>query len=362
MTLQNNSTNIVKSSVERLRRRAVFAEYLTNWLFHFAIAAALSGAAALCFRVVANGSRAEASLFFALAAATPATAWLASRKKFMSYEGAVAWLDLRAGSTGILITDSELNDPNWKERAESLAFEESNLPKLKISRPILRMLAAVLFAIAAIAVPISRGGVRGNEVSARLLDQIDEKLKALEEEVRLEEKTAEELHQKIERAKEQIGEVQAETAYETVDRIQEKISEQAEKATESAEQIQQSLSEASKDATNDPSAAQEQLEQALAELKDSGLIKGLEEELSQLGIPENLQLPEGLKLDPAQLEKMSEALKEALKEKLQKMAKDGLLSKRESGKLASGKPGDKQIDWSKLQEHECDKECEEGGT
>ncbi|MFN0205886.1 MAG: hypothetical protein ACKVS6_06185 [Planctomycetota bacterium] len=362
MTLQNNSANIVKNSVERLRRRAIVAEYLTNWLFHFAIAVALAGAAALCLRVVTNSSRTEASLLFALAAVTPLSAWFASRHKFMSYKGAVAWLDLRAGSTGLLITDSEINDPNWKASAESLALEQSRAPKLRISKPILRMLAAVLFAIAAIAVPVSRGDARGNEVSARLLEQLDEKLKTLEEEVRLEEKTAEELHQKIERAKEQIGEVQAETAYETVDRIQEKISEQAEKATESAEQIQQSLSEASKDATNDPSAAQEQLEQALAELNDSGLIKGLEEELSQLGIPENLELPEGLKLDPAQLEKMSEALKEALKEKLQKMAKDGLLSKRESGKLASGKPGDKQIDWSKLQEHECEDECEEGGT
>lgn len=353
-------TNI-QGGVRRLRRHAAFAEFVAHFLFHLTIAVALSGAAAIFLRSFYQYSRFDASLAFVLVAFTPATAWFAARRNFISEATAAAWLDLRAGATGLLLTEIESGDGKWASRAEALLVNAAALPPIRIRKQMWKLAPAVIFAIAAVAVPISRAD-RVPALTAHSLEQIADKLAALEENVKLEEKTAEELHERLDRVREQLDAMRPEAAYEAIDRLQEKLQEESEKATEDASRAMQTFAKAGEATKSDPMAAQEQLEQALADVKNAGLTQGIADQLLKKGFPGNMSIPEGTKLEPAETLKLSEAAREALAEKLEKMAEAGLLTKKSGEKIAGNNSKKAKVDWDKFKEHKCDESCKEGGT
>src|SRR5262245_23026546 len=121
--------------VRRLRRRAIAADWLFEWALHLAVALAAAGGLALCARGFAGWDRARAALPFAIVGITPLTAWLRARRRFLSESGAAAWFDVRAGATGMLLTELELADSRWSARAAALAESASALPKIRL-RPL----------------------------------------------------------------------------------------------------------------------------------------------------------------------------------------------------------------------------------
>lgn len=349
----------LESSVRRLQKHAALAEFLTHWILHLTIATALSGAVAIFFRTFQGFTRGEAALSFLIVIFTPLTAWLAAKSKFIHRDTAAAWLDLRAGATGLLLTSAERPDERWSDATRAVAGRAGALPAISLRRQLLQFAPAILFAIAAIAIPVSRNA-RNASIPRAAAEALEEKLAILEQNIQLEEKTAEELRERVDRMKNEIETMQPEVAYEAVDRLEDKLQNEAVKAASSAREAMTALESAAM-TTKDAAAAQEALEQALSEMKGAGLEKGMEEKLSKTGISDNLTIPKNVKLSKNESEKLSNAAREALREKLEKLKKSGLLT---NSKLAmSGeKTGKKsQIDWNKFKEHQCDSTCK-GGT
>jgi hypothetical protein len=357
-------TDEITNQVRRLRRRAITADWLFEWTLHLAVALAAAGAFALCARGFAGWERARAAAPFAIVGITPFTAWLRARGRFLSERGAAAWFDVRAGATGLLLTDLELADARWHARAEALAERASALPKIRL-RPLAgRVVPSVLFAIAALWIPVSRASALPPALGAQAIDRLDRQLAALEEQVRLDEKVAIELKDRIQRMREELPDARPEAAYESIDRMHESLQREAEKAAEAAVRAMENFSRADADSSTDASEAQAELEQALADLRESGLTKNLptdlQDSLMAEGIPSTLELAPGQQLAPGKIAKLSEAAKAALAEKMKKLAKEGLPNKKMGAKDPKGQP--KPIDWDKFKDHKCEPECKEGGS
>ena len=105
------------------------------------------------------------------------------------------------------------------------------------------------------------------------------------------------------------------------------------------------------------------LQEAIQGLTENGMSKSIPESLEAQLVPATNEFPEGLQLDPSQLEALSEAMQELLKEQMDKLAAAGLLDASKLGKL--GKLGElgELGDLGKFKLHECTEDCKkEGGT
>jgi hypothetical protein len=356
------ASNSLDTRVAELRRRAALSEFLSEWSLHLAAAIVLAAAAALCARALLTWERPRAAWCFAIVALTPATAYFRARRRFLSSAGAAAWLDVRAGSTGLILTELETGDPAWGERAARLLARAPDLPAAPWRRVLTRTAPCAAFALAALLIPVSSAGAGSFGTAAAILDRLDEKLATLEEQIRIDETPAAELRQRLEQLRSDLPGAPPEVQLEALDRFDESLREEAAKAAEAAESAMQQMSaaESAADAASQekPADAQELLEKAVAELAQSGLEKGLEESLLREGFESDLTLPEGTRLDASKVQKVSKELREALAKKLAELQKSGL-TKKDGAKGAGEK---KKVDWSKFQEHECRPECKEGGS
>ncbi len=323
-------TNPLEAAARRLRRRALAAAYLGALARHATAALFVAGTAALVLRFFADATRAEAALAFALVLAAPVTAWLAARRRALSAEGAAAWLDVRAGATGLLVTELELADERWAGRAEELLGACVSLPRLRGRRIALPVLPAVGFAALALwlAVPVPAPGppVRLYE---NALERLREKLETLEETVALDDELAEELRGQLERLDDEADTARPEAAFEALDRLEERLESEALEAVEDALEARDQLGEAQRtalDADAEPGDAQELLERTMAELSEKGLAPNVPADLAERLGMEGLELPAGALLEAAELMELSDELAELLAEKIGELAEGGLLS------------------------------------
>lgn len=317
------------------------------------------GCVALLMRATLDADKARAALVFAPLALVPILAWRIANRKSLSRAGAAAWLDVRTGSTGALVTSFESPDGSWAGRVDHALGQVLELPRARLGRPLLLALGGVAFASLALFVPIPRT-VLGPSVALQAagVAKVEEKLATLEEEVTLQPEVAAELHETLNRLKDEDALANPESAFEAADRASERLEREAESRAEAAESAREGLAAAAASADSNPDAAQKDLDAALKELSKTGLSKGLSGALSnELGLS-SLEIPAGMKLEGAKVTAVSGELAARLGEKLAKLAKAGLL--KPGAFKGVGKPGEV----GEYKEHVCTAECAKnpGGT
>ena len=350
-----------------------------------AVAGLLLGALALVLRVLLGLDPREAAWCLAPLAILPISAWIRARRSRLSDVGAAVWFDRRAGAGGAVLAAHELADPRWTGRA--LAASRVELPAWRLRPAALRALGGLLFAAAALLVPVSRAAPEllvSPRVFEAPLEEIEEQLAVLEEHVELDQQRADELRERLEELHEQAQRApDPEGTFEALDRLAREVADESERAMEHALRAEQSLAAARQSATSAEPHSQEGQEadpdseasgaeqQASADEMRQHLDEALTE-LAQAGL--SLELPEGLasglelsnlagqlpaELDAGQLAQLAEALGEGLTSKLGELIAAGLLDPSQLDGLAGLGVGD----LSRYSLHECDESCEEpGGT
>lgn len=337
------------SSIHALRRRAILASFLGEWSIHALVALFVAGAAALLLRLLAGWPVEQAAWALALVALTPMTAWLRARQRFMSREAVAAWLDVRAGATGMLLAERETGDERWKDRAEALLAAAPANPKMRLQPAAVRSGTGIAFAALVLMVPMpdSATGLPSSFYDSAL-DTLHEKLETLEEEVELEPDESAQLHEQLERLESEVKqEISPEASFEAIDQLAGEMENSALEAQESIEQAAEALSESQADQSQaKPEDAQDALERALSKLAEAGLLSSLPEGLAaKLG--QDSQLPPGITLDISEMGALSDELRDLLAAKVGKLVKAGLLNPKALKKLA------KLGDLSEFKEHSC---------
>jgi hypothetical protein len=349
----------LEHSIELVRTRvfrAVFGSTFLSWL-----GAGLFGlgCVALLLRAALDMDLARAALVFAPLAVVPFLAWRIAQRKSLSRAGAAAWLDVRAGSTGAVVTSFETDDGSWGARVDHALAQTLELPRARLWRPALLALGGATFGTLALLVQIPRTPLGPSiALQAASVARVEEKLATLEEEVTLQPEVAAELHETLNRLKDDDALANPESAFEAADRAAERLEKEAESRAEAAESAREGLAAAAASADANPDAAQKDLDAALKELSKAGLARGLRGALSsELGLS-SLEIPAGMKLDGAKVEALSGELATKLGNKLAKLAKAGLL--KPGAFKGFGKPGE----LGEYKDHVCTAECAKkpGGT
>ena len=351
-------------AAQRLRRR-VFVAVFAARTAQFALAGLFAcGSAVLLARGVFDVERARAAWLFAPLALAPVFAWWRARRTELSHAGAVAWLDVHLGAGGAMLTRLEHDDVRWHAAVERAFERPVALPRARVGRPLLGLVPALAFAVAALFVELPRAIVlppRRVEEAATM--RVEEKLAALEEEVALEPELAQELEERLERLKDEPG--SPEDTFEALDQLDARLNAEGERLTEELRDAQESLARAAESASLDSDAAQRELEKTLGELTRAGFGKELPNEaLSALGAT-SLELPPGLKLTSEQMDALARSLDGALGEKLAQLERAGLGGKQPGKSGRPGKAGElAKLDDFKPTGHVCDESCakQPGGT
>jgi hypothetical protein len=347
----------LERAIADLRRRVLATHWLRHAALHGAVLLYAGGAAALLARALGGWERGAAAWVVAIVLAAPLSAWWLARRRAPSREAAAAWLDVRGGASGLVVTESELGSSSWSPAAEArLRGSLEALPRLDILDALRRLAPALAFAALALFVPIPRDEVGPPPaVADSALERVEEKLATLEETLELEPETAIEMEEQLERVAEESREGDAESTFEALDRLEERLEDAARDAETAALRAQHELAAA----TKDPSLAdaQQALENALAEMAEGGLAKDLPADVQSELLPGSLALPEGMQLTSAELAKLAKSLQGALDSKLGRLAQGRLLdpkSLRKLGELPT---------LEGFESHECDESClKPGGT
>ncbi len=345
----------------RLRRRALLAAFLGEWSRHALLAGFVAGAAALIARAAFDLPAPQAAWALLLVAVTPLTAWLRARGRFLSSAGAAAWLDLRAGATGLVLTEFEVADERWRARAVHLLGAREALPALRMRAPLVRTISGIAFVLLALWIELPSAAALGPapQLYDSALEDLRTKLETLEEVVGLQEETRAEIDERLARLEAEAEETRSpEATFEALDQLDERMAELAERAKDAAEEMSEAMDTAG-GGEEDPGARQEELERARAKLADAGLAAKLDEAVSAK-LAASLAPETGTTIDLSEWSKLSEELRAALEAKLAKLADAGLLKSGKLGKLAKlGEPGDLE----QFVMHQCDENCKKpGGT
>lgn len=321
----------IHGSLTRLRRRVALATYLGSLSRHVLVCALAGGSLALLLRIVGSLDQGQAVWALAIVAVTPLTAWYASRRRRLSTQGAAAYLDLRAGATGALLTELELSDPRWSSRADAALASVGEPPSVRAKPLAQRALFSLAFAalVLWVPVPVALSGPKPIIYTASL-DDLREKLETLEEQIRFEDETAAELEERLDRLQQEAQRVDnPEAMFEAIAEMDKGLEDLAKEARDASEQSMEEVAQAAAMAETDPAAAQSAMEAALAKLTQEGIKLGLPTDLAnELGLDpllENVDFPPGLALDPSQLQNLSQELAELLAEKLKALVDAGLL-------------------------------------
>ena len=352
----------IEDHLRRLRRRAQLATYLGVLSRHALAALFLAGIGALLLRVALGWEAMRAAWCLALLALAPFSAWWVARRRFLSTEGAAAWLDLRAGARGLLLTEIEVGDERWRERAEHDLRLIDGDPGLRLRPVALRCVGGGLFALLALWIDIPRPASPGPppELFAAAIEDLQEKLETLVEVVELEPETRAELESRLERLEQEVADAQnPEATFEALDQLEGRLEEEAERVQEAARAASEALAQASESAGHeDHDGTQEALQEAVSRLDSLGL-DSLPTDLGER-LAATLDMTAGARFDLSELTQLSQEMREALEGMLGELADAGLLPAGKLGQLGElGELGD----LSDFEFHECDEECEKpGGT
>jgi len=352
----------LEASIAALRRRRLAQRWVELAGMHAQVALFLAGGAALALRIFARWEGREAAPLLGLAALAVVSAFALARRSLPSVAKAVAWLDVRGGARGQVVTELELGTSEWSSAARAqLTTALAELPRISAARALRPVLPAAAFAALAVWVPIPRAAIGPPPVVAETaLEELHEKLETLEETLAIEPEVAEELEARLERIEGEAEDGEAASTFEAIDRLGERLEAEAAQALEAAQRAGDDLASAA----SDPSLAdaQESLDSALSGMEAAGLGKELPEAVKSALQPGSLSLPPGVQLSSAELAALSKELKGVLDERLAKLAAGRLIdaSKLRELKLGEGTlAGLGEFD----PDHVCDEECKKpGGT
>jgi len=307
------------------------ATYLGSLSMHVLVAALAGGSVALLLRIVGKLDPEQAVWALAVVAATPLTAWFAARRRRLSEQGAAAYLDVRAGATGALLTELELSDPRWSSRTSAALARVGHPPRLR-AKPLAGRSAlslAFAFLVLWVPVPVALSGPAPVIYTASL-DDLRDKLETLEEQIQFEEDTVAELEDQLQRLQHEAQRADnPEAMFEALAEMDQGMEDLAREAKETSEQSLEEVALAAAKAETDPAGAQSAMQAALEKLMQEGIKLGLPTNLAQeLGLDpllEKVDFPPGMALDPSLFQNLSEELAKLLAEKLQELADAGLL-------------------------------------
>ena len=358
----------LRPALLRLRRRANLALWSAELARLAAPALLALGLTVLLLRFGLGWAAPRALAVLALLALLPLAAWWRARPRFLSGDGAAAWLDLRTGGRGVVVTGVDVPDPRWSAAVRAELARAPADPRLRLGRPYVASLPGVALVVLAALVrpPVERPDpwVRALENAA---DRVADRLETLEEQVTLEPELAEELHERLEALREDLADAQPESSLEALDRLDADLAERAQQAFEDALEADAGLDAAAAEASAESEHAA--LEEALSDLAEAGLLsdppEALDEALSELAartgasFESSLTLPEGLDLSGLDAVELSAELQAMLAEKMAELDALGLLGPGHAGRF--GEPGELGNPGEYV-EHECDADCDEGGT
>jgi len=348
----------VRSTARRLERRAfgaVFLRELCRWSAGLLLVAGtlvLAGRAGLGL-----SSRALAPLF-ALAFLAPLVARLRAGQRRLSTAAATAWLDVRSGASGALVTGLEAPDPRWAARVEEALARVTELPRMRPGRALLLPLGAALFGALAllVRVPALEPGPSPALFQAAV-QRAGEELTALKEDVRLDEDLARELDQRLERLSQELDGASPESTYEAIDRFEERLKDEARKAQDAAQRADDALASAAFAAGFDGGLSLERLQDALSAMKAGGLgarmPAGLQKELDAL----DASVAGAGAVDPGKMIELSDQLRELMQDRLAKLSAAGLAAPR---RLLTAKELS-ELDGFEFAKHVCTAACKPGG-
>lgn len=350
-----------------MRARAFRADFLSECALFAAVLLTVGAVGALLLRGFEIQTGALAALPLLVALLAPAISWVRAGRRQISESGATAWLDLRCGATGTLLTAKEQRDPRWTDRARALLEKAPPLPALPWQLTAKRIAPAAAFALLALFVPLPKIEANSSSRFAEAaVQRLQEKLATLEEIVNLDEKAQADLERRLDRLEELAKEGRAEAAFEAIDRFESELAEKARERAEAIEAAKDGLAAAGSETKESGDATQDALQEALSEVATNQLQGMIPKELLEKAAiaPDSLQIPEGVELTPEQIAELSAELQAALESKLMELTKAGLLDRAALAKLGKRKAGrgsedDEEVE---IREHECDDECPAGGT
>lgn len=346
-----------------MRRRRFMLGWLELVGVHAQVALFALGALVLYLRVFERSERNAAAAWLAWSGLALVSAAILARRRVPSRAYAAAWLDVRGGALGAVVTEDELGASAWSARAkEQLAAALADLPRPALGRALRPTVVPALFAALAVWVPIPAEVVGPPPVVATaLIEDLEAKLETLEETLELPPEEAQELEARLERIQQEGESASPSSTFEAIDRLGQRLEDEAARALDAAQRAGEDLARAA----GDPNLAdaQEALESALAGMQEAGLTKELASQSLEGLQPGTLSLPPGAQLSSKELAKLSQELKGALASSLGKLGNGRLLDPSKlrlvEGQLAGLGEGFGELD----PEHECDEDCKKpGGT
>ncbi|MCK6448483.1 MAG: hypothetical protein L6Q99_18995 [Planctomycetes bacterium] len=342
----------LERSLARLLSRAKTAAWLEASAQLLAPVLFALGAWVLLARFGLGESRTSAAWALFALLAVPLAAWFVARRRFLSPQAALVWLDRESGGSGALLTQAAIGDPRWNDAAERALATIARLPRLAPGKAFVPSLLAAAFVAGAFV--LERSALPAPPATAVIeqrVDAVQADLAALAEIVELSAETTEELEARLERVEAGPGDAPLDANLEAVDRTEEALAREADEALAAADRARDGLDLAA--AADSEEAARAALNEALRELKDAGLAAKLPKELLAKLDPGSLELPDGVQLSREELGELSNALREALDARMERLAKAGLLSK---NKL------ERYRELERIAQHVCDETCKRGGT
>jgi len=369
----------LERAVGRLLRRVRAAAFLGELARHLVVVLLVGGCVALCLRFFLELPRERAGLALAALFLAPLSAWLRTRRRLFSPAAAATWLDVQSGGTGRIVTGLERPDGRWLAQAERSLAGVDRAPRLRVTRLLSPVAPALAFALLSIWIGLPRPAASTSasfvESAAR---RIEEKLATLEETVAVDDELAAELRAALERLERESAAAGPEASFEALDRVESRLESEALEALEAARDGNEALSRAneavasSEEGTSASNEGRELLQEALSGLLEEGLLNedsGSFSELSEASGLEGLEGLEGAQL-PADLGRgemleLSQEMRELLASKMGDLAEAGLLDPSQLASLGDLSSFDlSDLEFSELEAvgHECDVECEAGGT
>lgn len=363
--------------LRRLRRKLLLAVWLGRCARLGAVGLAVAGSAVLLARVGLEWELERAAWLLAPLALIPVLAARGAAARVPSEAGAAAWLDLRSGAEGLILTefeqglaDLEPGDERWSAHFARQLDRAPELPALRLGAFARPLLPALAFALLALFVPLSKAAESPSTTFFdRAIEGLAEQLDVLEEVADLDPEAEEELRRRIEELAANVEAEEPEAMLEAIDSLREELGLEAQDAAQAAQSLFDRFGAIGQDAFADSELGRELLSGQLREAFDSGLLSGALENLDTLapelqGLAQELEghglkLPEGFELTPEQMKALSRVARSELRRALGELDLAGLV------RLGELQVGESNRMLRELLEsfHQHDGDCREpGGT
>lgn len=356
--------------LRRLRRQLTLAIWLGRTARWLAAGLLAAGAAILVARVAFEVDAERALWLLLPLAALPPLAWAGVRSRVPSEAGAAAWLDLRAGASGLLLADYEQADERWAPRFDRQLDRLPELPSMRAETFTRPLLPALAFAALALLVPVSRAEPGAStSFFDRAIEALAGQVETLAEVAELDETVEQELERRVQELAANVDPDRPEAMLEAIDSLRRDVTREGQQAGEQTQELFDRFGAIAQQAGVTPALAQELLSGQLGELATTTNFSELLTEMQKVAPElqdlagrlgaEGFQLPEGLELTPEQLQALSRLAQSRLRGQLGELSLAGLTN---LDGLMAGDPRDalaKLID----QFHEHDEDCKKpGGT